>query len=164
MSHASDDPAPSTLGRLEDQLLGGPRTLTLAQLAERAGTSVERARLFWHTLGLPTSQADAVAYTEVDADVLRALLEVAARYEVSTRTAVSMVRAIGHTTDRLVLWQVEALVEHLSEKYDLDDVSARLALLDRLGVIAPVLEDQLVHAWRRQVAAIAGRFAAEFGA
>ncbi|WP_307793818.1 adenylate/guanylate cyclase domain-containing protein [Actinotalea soli] len=153
----------STISELEDRLLGGPRTLTLTAMAEQAGTSVEEARLFWHTLGLPTGEAEAVAYTEADAQALRRLHEVAGRYEVSPRTAVSLVRAIGHTTDRLVLWQVEALVEQLAERHGLDDVSARLALLDRLGDIVPVLEDQLIHAWRRQLAAIAGRFAAEFG-
>lgn len=154
---------PSTLARLEDQLLGGPRTLTLAQLAAAAGAEVEEARLFWHTLGLPTADADAVVYTEADAAALRRLLEVARRNDVSTATAVSLVRSMGHTTDRLALWQMEALVEHLARRHHLDDTSARLMVLDRLDDIAPVLEAQLVHAWRRQLAALAGRFAAEFG-
>ena len=154
---------PSTLSALEDQLLGGPRTLTLAQLAERADVGVEDVRLFWHALGLPTTTPDAVAYTERDAEVVAGTLRTLQEFEVSQRTGVSLVRAIGHTTDRLVLWQVESLVEHMADRYQLDDTSARLMLLDRLGMVAPLLEEQLVHAWRRQVAAIAGRFAEEFG-
>ena len=162
-----DPPAtlqPSTLARIEQQLLGGPRTLTLAQVAERAGAGVEDVRLFWHALGLPMTSPDTVAYTEYDAVVVTKIMAAQRENQVTTRTGVSIVRSIGHTTDRLVLWQVEALVEHLAEQYALDDTSARLVLLDRLGDIAPLLELQLVHAWRRQVVAIADRFAGEFAA
>lgn len=163
-SDAGTDPEDgSTLRRLEDQLLRGRRTLTLAQVADRLGAEVEEVRLFWHTLGLPTGAPDAVAYTEDDVEVLAMLLEARNRYGLSDQAAVSLVRSIGHTTDRLVLWQVEALVEHMTERYHLDDTSARLAVLGRLADITPLLERQLVHAWRRQVVAIAGRFADEFG-
>ena len=160
-----DPPAapPSTLARLEDRLLGGPRTLTLAQVAERADADIGDVRLFWHALGLPTGSPDAVAYTEEDARVVTRILRARREHDLSLRTGVSLVRSIGHTTDRLVLWQVEALVEHMVERHHLDDTSARLALLGRLEEIVPVLEEQLLHGWRRQLAAIAGRFAEEFG-
>ncbi len=151
------------LDRLEAQLLGGPRTLTLAQVAERLGADVDDLRLFWHTLGLPTGDEDAVAYAESDVEVLSLLLDARDRYNLSPRATVSLVRSIGHTTDRLVMWQVEALVEHLTERDGLDDRSARLAVIGRLGEIAGLLEHQLSHAWRRQLLATAGRFAEEFG-
>ena len=54
-----------------------------------------------------------------------------------------MTRALGHTSDRLALWQVEALVEDMSTRYELDDTTARLLVLDRLADLAPVLEAQL---------------------
>ncbi|MBC7292048.1 MAG: adenylate/guanylate cyclase domain-containing protein [Actinotalea sp.] len=155
--------AASTVARLEDELLGGPRTLSLADVARLSGADVEHVRLFWHALGLPTLDDESVAFTEADAEAVRLVQQAAETYDVSDRTAVSLVRSIGHTTDRLVLWQVEALTEHLVERYELDDVSARLLVLDRLGEIAPLLEQQLVHAWRRQLAALAARIAAEFG-
>ncbi|MCL3862433.1 adenylate/guanylate cyclase domain-containing protein [Actinotalea sp. K2] len=161
----SDDPGlrDSTLARIEEQLLGGPRCLDLDQVAARAEVSTDEVRLFWRALGLPMPAPDAVAFTEEDATALRRVARVAREHEVGERTAVSVIRSLGHTTERLVLWQVEAIVEHLAERYDLDDTSARLLLLDRLPDLAPVLEGQLVHAWRRQLAAMAGRFAAEFG-
>lgn len=154
----------STLDRIEQVLLGGRRSLSLAQTAEQVRADVEDVRLFWHSLGLPTGELDAVAYTDADVDVLREILAARDHYELSERTSVSLVRAIGHTTDRLVLWQVEALVEHMIERFSLDDASARLLMLDRLPEIAQLLERQLVHAWRRHLAAIAARFAEEFGA
>ncbi|MCU1433058.1 MAG: adenylate/guanylate cyclase protein [Actinotalea sp.] len=154
----------STLARVESHLLGGPRTLTLRQVAERAGVDVEDVRLYWHALGLPTDGDDVAAFTEQDAALVARSLRARDDHDISAGTSVSLVRAIGHTTDRLVLWQVEALVEHMAERYSLDDTSARLLLLDRLDGLAPLLEAQLVHAWRRQLAAIAGRFAEELGA
>lgn len=153
----------STVERLEQVLLGGPRTLSMAQLAERIGASDDEVRMFWHSLGLPIAEPDAIAYTEDDAEVIDLLHDAMHEYELSRDTTVSLVRSIGHTTDRLVLWQVEALVEHMAERYRLDDTSARLLVLDRVQLIAPLLEKQLVHAWRRQLAATAARIAAEFG-
>ncbi|NTW38412.1 MAG: adenylate/guanylate cyclase domain-containing protein [Cellulomonadaceae bacterium] len=154
--------APSTLDRLEDQLLGGPRTLTLAEVAEAAGVEVGDVELYWHALGLPVTPPDARIYTADDVAVIGATLRAGRDFEVSERTGVSLVRAIGHTTDRLVMWQVEALVEHMGERYGLDDTSARLMFLERLDVVAPLLERQLVHGWRRHMAATAGWFADEY--
>src|SRR5690606_24250946 len=71
--------------------------------------------------------------------------------------AQSLVRAQGHSADRLALWQVEALVEDAVQRYALDDTSARLLVLDRVARLAPVLEQQLVHTWRRQLVALLGR-------
>jgi adenylate cyclase len=152
----------STVARLEEQLLGGPRTLSLTDMARQIGADPEEVRMFWHALGLPSVEPDAVAFTQADADAVDVLHRAMHEYEVSERTATSIVRSIGHTTDRLVVWQVEALVEHMAERYELDDVTARILVLDRLGEVVPLLETQLVHAWRRQLAALAGRFAAEF--
>lgn len=153
----------STVARLEALLLGGPRTLSLDDIAARVDGDLAEVRLFWHALGLPTVEETAVGYTESDSAVVEALHRAAIEYGVSQRTAVSLVRSIGHTTDRLVLWQVEALAEHMAERYRLDDTSARLMVLDRLPEIAPLLEQLLVHAWRRQLASIGARLAAEFG-
>jgi adenylate cyclase len=159
---AGKDPL-STVEELEEQLLGGPRTLSLTDIAQQIGADIEEVRLFWHALGLPTVENDAVAYTQADAEAVDRLHRAAHDYDVSRRTAVSLVRSIGHTTDRLVLWQVEALVEHMEGRYGLDDTSARLMVLDRLPEVVPLLEQQLVHAWRRQLAATAARIASEFG-
>lgn len=152
----------STIEELDLSLLGGPRTLTLHQLADRAGLSVESVRTFWRTLGLPVDDEDAVAFTEDDVAALRRLSALISRGEMDLGTTVALTRALGHSSERLVLWQVEALVEDTARRLNLDDVSARLVVLDRLAELGPELEDQLVYSWRRQLAAVAGRYAAEF--
>lgn len=151
----------ATVSRLEDALLGGPRTLTLTQVAERAGADVDEVRLFWHALGMPSADDEAVVFTERDAQLVTDVLRSSRAYDLPHRTGVSLVRSIGHTTDRLVLWQAEALVEHMAERYALDDAGARARLLHRLPDLVPLLEEQLVHAFRRQLAALAVRWCGE---
>jgi adenylate cyclase len=155
-------PDDSTLRRLEDTLLGGPRTYTLAQLAERAGVSIERAVSFWLALGMPVADPHALLFTDEDARVIDMLVEAGNESGMARRGLISLERSAGHLTDRMVVWQAETLVEHYAEHFDLDDVSARLMMLDQLERIAPILEQQMLHAWRRHMAALAGRFAAEF--
>lgn len=155
-------PDDSTLRRLEDQLLGGPRSLTLSQLAVRAGVSERAVRAFWQALGSPVTDPDAVAFTEEDARVLGLLLSAALDSGMARGGLASLERSVGHHTERMATWQAEALVEHYAEHYGLDDTSARLVLLDRMPWVAPLLEEQMLHAWRRHMAALAARFANEF--
>lgn len=156
-------PADSTVAKLDEVLLGGPRTLTTGDLALRAGVDEESVRTFWRTFGLAAAEPDERAYTERDAEAVRALVDLVRREGLQLSTVRTLVRGLGHTTDRLALWQVEALVEDAATRYRLDDASARLLVLDRLAAIAPVLEQELVLAFRRQLATIGGRFGAELG-
>lgn len=153
----------STVGELDAELLGGPRTLSAHDLAERAGIDIDVVRGFWTTMGLPHADPDERVYTERDADAIDRAAALVREHGLDLRTVITVTRALGHTSDRLALWQVEALVEDMAGRYELDDTSARLLVLDRLASLAPVLEAQLVHSYRRQLAAIAGRYAAEFG-
>ncbi len=149
---------------LEASLLGGERDLTLRDLAERAGPGVraEDVQLFWRTLGLPYADTDERLFTDDDAEAVARIADLERSGRIDRRTAVTLTRALGHQSERLVLWQVEALVEDVAQRRSLDDTSARLVVLDELSELAPVLEGQLVHSFRRHLAAMAGRFAAEF--
>jgi adenylate cyclase len=155
----------STVHDLEASLLGGDRDLTLRDLADRAGPGVrpEDVQLFWRTLGLPYADTDEQLFTDDDAQAVARIADLERSGRIDRRTAVTLTRALGHQSERLVLWQVEALVEDVAQRRHLDDTSARLVVLDQLTDLAPVLEAQLVHSFRRHLAAIAGRFGAEFG-
>nr|WP_175559091.1 adenylate/guanylate cyclase domain-containing protein [Sanguibacter gelidistatuariae] len=163
MSERDADRIDADRGRaLDEALLGGERSLTLDDLAAQTNLSHEFLRSYWQALGLPILGHDERSFTVDDAQALRDIAEVAGTEELSNRSLTSLVRSVGHTTERLALWQAEALVEHMAQRHELDDTSARLLLLDRLPSLAPVLEAQMVHAWRRQIAALAGRWAVEF--
>ena len=143
-------PEASTLARLEDQLLGGPRVLSLRELAERLDVPESRLAAFWQPFGLPEDPDDRL-FTEQDAEIVGRLLAVSDENMIGRAAAASLVRSVAHLTDRLAIWQLEAIVDHMAERYELDDASARLVVLDRLAGLVPLLQDQLVHSWRRQL-------------
>ncbi|SFB26041.1 adenylate cyclase [Cellulomonas marina] len=151
------------MSRLDDVLLGGSRRWSVHALAEHLGQEVDEVRAYWRTLGLPHPDPDEPLLTDADAAAMERSTALGREHGLAQETVTSLVRALGHTSDRLALWQVEALVEDLSTRLELDDVSARLLLIDLLPQLVPLLEAQLVHSYRRQLAAIAGRYAAEFG-
>lgn len=119
--------------------------------------------MFWSTLGLPHADPDDSVFTADDVAALSRITGLVRSGQLEQRTATTLTRALGHSSERLVLWEVEALVEDTAARYALDDTSARLVVLDHLAEIGPLLEAQLVHSWRRHLAAMAGRIAAEFG-
>ncbi|WP_221934868.1 adenylate/guanylate cyclase domain-containing protein [Georgenia yuyongxinii] len=157
----TQEPPSSTVTARIDSLLGGPRTLTIVQLAERAGVSVGFARTFWKAMGFPTVADTSVIFGDGDVQALSTMARLIEKEVVDTTTAISLLRAQSHMTDRLALWQTEALVEGSVRRRGLDDVSARLVLLDRITSIVDVLQSQLDYAWRRQLAALIARTDAE---
>lgn len=150
--------------RLDATLLGGPAELTLTELAASAGATTDEVRAYWQALGLPVVEGDERIFTDDDVQAIVRLRRIAELEHLDPRTVTTLVRSVGHTMERLVLWQAEAVVGDLVEEQGMDPVAARLELLDRLPVLAPLLEAQLRHSWRRQLAAYATRYAVEFGA
>lgn len=153
-----------TATRLDEAILGGPREYTFPQIVERTGLEKRKIENFWRWMGLsvqPEHENEA-RFTASDVDALRDVDNLFETQEMDDRAQMAFVRAMGHTTERLALWQVEALVEHLARRYDLDETSARLLALDRLPDLTGVLGRELEHAWRRQLAALTGRMAIEF--
>ncbi len=71
--------------------------------------------------------------------------------------AVSVTRALGHNAARLVEWQVDALAEHLARTEGLPQEEALRRAVDLSAEHLEELEALLVYAWRRQLAAVAGR-------
>lgn len=148
------------LARLEDAVLGGPRELTAEQVARRAGVEPRELAAFWNALGLHLPAPEEPAFTAADVAVVEGFVGASHEYGLSPSAGVSLVRAMGHTMERLVSWQTETIVEHLGTKYGLGDADARALLLDRLLLIDDLLARGLVHAWRRHLAAAAERSAA----
>lgn len=131
--------------------------MTMESVAEAAGVSIHFVRTFWRAMGFPNVAEDDVVFTMRDADAMRAWRDLLRSGHVDERTAVSLLRAESQITDRLVLWQVEAMVDDVARRFDLDDTSARLVVLDRISDHNEVLLDQLAYSWKRQLAALARR-------
>ncbi len=141
---------------MEEQLLGGPRKYNRDEAAASAGVSVEFARRLWRAMGFPDVGDQARAFTEEDLAAIGRLMSLVRGGVLDDELAVSVTRALGHNAARLAEWQVDAMVEHLSG----DGRPTEQATRDAVELAATHLEDLqalVVYAWRRQLAAVAGR-------
>jgi adenylate cyclase len=149
--------------RLDEEILGGPRRYTLSELEQGTGLSHAFIESYWRWLGLPVTHPTERWFTDADMDSLRDIAALIDDERLDEQAQMTLIRSMGHTTERLALWQVEALVEHVSRAEGLDDVSARQTVLHRIPHLADQLSRQIEHAWRRQLAALTGRLESEFG-
>lgn len=147
----------SAAQRLEEVLIGGKRVLTRKEVAQLAEVSTASARKLWRALGQPRIPEGEEAFTVSDAAPLRRIADLVASDLVDEETALQMARAIGQMTDRLVVWQMEAMVEYLTEEKGLSDSEARRASLDVFADLIDPLQDVMVYAWRRNLAGALSR-------
>lgn len=136
------------------KLIGGAPTHTMREMAQEVGCSLDEANRFWLATGFPKANPDQVLFTQRDIEALRTWYEQIYTGNLSTQTVATLIRAQSHLNDRLVLWQLEALVAEFQEQYDLDDTSARLVALDKIDQFLDLLQNQVTYAWRRQLSAL----------
>ncbi|WP_138443685.1 adenylate/guanylate cyclase domain-containing protein [Sinomonas susongensis] len=144
---------------LENLLLGGERTLKRREVAQGLGLSLFSARKLWRALGMPNFTDDDLAFTTEDLEHLRLMPGLVRDGVLTEDAALSVTRAIGQMTDRMVVWQVEALVEDMVATQGISDAEARVRLVEELPNLIEPLEEMLVYSWRRQLSAGVQRLA-----
>lgn len=163
------------------RLLGGPRSLRRREVSAGAEVSLLSARKFWHALGFPNVGDEATVFTDADLQALRSVVGMVRERVFDESTALSMIRALGRTTDRLAVWQTQLMAEALGDLPAVDawtgpvgtggaspDTSravpdpetARAAAL-KLTELVDRLEPLLVYAWRRHLTAAISRMVAD---
>lgn len=138
---------------LEHQLLGAERTLTYREMAARMGVSTHSARRLWRALGFPNLDDDVRAFTQADAEALTRMVDLVREGHLNQETAISLTRSVGQMTDRMVVWQIEALVEDKITNEGLSDAEARSQVVEALPSLVEPLENLMSYAWRRQLSA-----------
>ena len=111
-------------------LLGEPRTMRRRQVSAAAEVSLLSARRFWHALGFPNVGDEDTVFTAADLQALRSVVGLVREGVFDETTALSMIRALGRTTDRLAMWQTQLMAEALG---DLPEVDAWTGLLGAGG-------------------------------
>lgn len=144
---------------LEQRLLGGERKLRRREVAAGAGLSLLSARKLWRALGFPNLGDEDVAFTEADLTALNTVVGLVRTGTLTEEAAISVTRAIGQMTDRMVVWQIEALVEDMVHQQGVSDAVARKQLVGQLPALVDALEEVLVYSWRRQLNAGVQRLA-----
>lgn len=137
-----------------ERLLGGPRILRRREVARAVGISLLSARKLWRALGFPGVDDEVVAFTDADRNALAITVGLVRDGVIDEETAIAVARALGQTTDRLVSWQTEAVLEHLARRAESGADANPIEVIDRL---VDDFEQLLVYSWRRQMAATVGR-------
>jgi len=136
------------------QLLGGPLTLRRREVARAVGISLLSARKLWRALGFPGVGDEDLAFTDTDRDALDRAVGLVRDDLIDEETAIACVRALGQNTDRLVSWQIEALMEHLAARSASGVAEDPLKVIEQL---TPELEHLLIYSFRRQLASAVSR-------
>ena len=142
---------------LERRLLGAERTMRRREVAQGAGVSLLSARKLWRAIGFPNLGDEEVFFTTVDQEALLTMVGMVREGTLTEETAISLTRSIGQMTDRMVVWQVEALVEDMVQNQGMSDPEARRNLVHLLPDLLEPLEELLVYSWRRQMNAAVHR-------
>ncbi|PKZ37530.1 adenylate/guanylate cyclase domain-containing protein [Kocuria rhizophila] len=144
---------------LDSLLLGSQRNLRRREAAHEADLSSASARKIWRALGFPNLSDDDVYFTNEDVRALKLVSSLVQDNKLSEEAALSLARSVAQLTDRMVVWQVEALVEDMVAHRDMTDARARRELLTLLPDLLQPLEQLLDYAWRRQLSAAVQRLA-----
>lgn len=148
------DVARNTVMRPVWKLIGGAPTMTMQQIAQKLDLPVSSVHDFWVACGFPKADPNRVMFTEADLEAIRSWKTRIEDGDLDRGTTTSLLRAQSHMNDRLVLWQLEALVADFQKRFELDDTSARLVALDRIDQYIDLLQSQVAYSWRRQLAAL----------
>lgn len=146
-----------TLERQTEILLGALPSMNAYQVADQLGVSAARVLQFWRALGFAGVPANAAVFAPSDVAALRSALALVGKLGLSEDALRALVRGAAHSADRLAVWQLEALVADAEQRFGLDDVSARLVVIDTVGETIAPLEELVTHAWRRHLLSLLDR-------
>lgn len=151
-----DQPAfdPSVLIDVAHEFLfDGQPDLTQAQVAERAGVSLDQANELWRYLGFSVVGDDVVAFSEADVEAIRITRRLTELGVVPPDSIPQFVRSVGRSFSRLADWQVRVLLSSMSDA-DEDDPP-----LDVISEVIPMVEEVQAYIWRRHLLAASSRIA-----
>ncbi|WP_196443646.1 adenylate/guanylate cyclase domain-containing protein [Planomonospora sp. ID67723] len=145
---------------MTDELVGAflrqHRRYTSRQVAAMAGIPMYRARRFWRAFGFANVADDAVEFTDSDVEALQMLVGLVRDGIYDEEHALLVTRSLGRATARLAESQAVLGIETLDQAGVPREERAG-AWRTRADRVVPDLERLLVYAWRRQLAAAAGR-------
>ncbi|GAA4792788.1 adenylate/guanylate cyclase domain-containing protein [Actinomycetospora chlora] len=139
--------------RIDDLLLGGPRTMTRGEVHERTGLSAEYTARLWSALGFPSTPDGERAFAETDVDALELSGRLLEEDTFDEAEELAVARALGQGLGRLAEWQA-TLVRRTIADTGRDDPDAVVAAVESL---VPALERLQTYVWRRHLAVTAGR-------
>ena len=141
-------------GDLEEALLGAPCELDRDEVSAAAGVTETEARAVWNALGFPVVPPGEKAFTARDVEALRTAVELRDGGVIDPERLLILARSMGQSLARLAEAQVDVFRE-LAVGMTLEEATESVALT--AADVVPRLEQLVVHVWRRQFTAAAGR-------
>lgn len=141
----------SAIRTLDAGLLDRPRSYSRREAAQRLGISSVSARKIWRALGYPTVKDEEKVFSAEDIDAFEQVLSLVRDGTLNEDTAISLARSVGQMTDRMVVWQIEALVEDQIAAEGKTDPEARRAAVEMLPGLVEPLEKVMRIVYRRQL-------------
>jgi adenylate cyclase len=163
---ATPDPgADVTADDLVELVLGAPRRYTREEAVAVVGLPVEDVRPLWRGMGF-ADVGEARAFTENDVAGLVLVQGLVDDGVLDAHTAVDVARSFGQTGSRLADWQVSTLARVLTARGLLDasdglDAGEIATVYREAERLLPAMEQLLVLAWRRHLAATISRAIAD---
>ena len=145
------------LGALEEHLIGQVPHLTQAEVAARAGVSLEQANELWHLLGFAHVPDEVAAFTDADVRALALTSDLIRLGVLSQDRQDGLVRTWGRSFARLADWQV-ALLADVAREAGADPTDGLLAIS---GEVMPRVEELQSYVWRRHLLGAASRMLAD---
>jgi len=142
---------------LEREILREEPSLTVEEIVDGEDARAV-ARQLWRALGFP-DPSGAVAFTQADREAMSTLFALVTSGQIDNDTAVRLTRAVGQTMARLADWQVATLTEFVEELEEAGlGTGSRLRTgLDLIKAVQAPVEDLMMYAWRRHLAAAVSR-------
>lgn len=142
---------------LIDRVLGGPRRFDSYEVSAAAGMTLDEARQYWRAMGF-ADVGESQAFTDEDLAALGMVRSLVTTGVLDQSEALEIVRSLGQNTARMANWQTGTLARLLASRGDIPDSDAlKHEHVERLAELTtsllPGLEELLVYAWRRQLAA-----------
>ncbi|WP_343036713.1 biotin--[acetyl-CoA-carboxylase] ligase [Flexivirga aerilata] len=147
---------------LEERLVGEPRTLRRAEVADAAGVTTDDTRKLWRALGFANARDDDVVFTASDVEALRSVVATIRDGELDETTALGLARAVGRSTDRLAMWSLQLITDMVSggQGLGVDSHIAQLAA-ERAVELSDQMGPLIDYVWRRNLAVAISRMIAD---
>lgn len=147
---------------IESILLGGDRTLSPNDLAERTGIDADYSRRLWRSMGFPITDDDAITLTDNDLAAMKRVKHALDLGVVSPATMTALARQTGQVFSQLAESEGDELFRVALSAVD-DDPDGKDALVRLLADdLVPLIESMHSYVWRRQLAAYVARTVARY--
>jgi len=155
-----DGVAARLLPAVDRIILPGETRLTQAEVAAAAGVDAEYAKRLWRAMGFPDAKDDERIFSEIDVRDLQALRQLTDLGVADLDVALQLARVLGRSMARVADAQVASMRERIEgqlREHGASEAEVAEAVTRVLELLLPTLDQFIVDAWRRHLAAAAKR-------